>query len=94
MVVASYVMISALLTTAVVANAIFPAVFVAQSPVGINVIAPPPAEIGDGAVMVLIVVVPETKAIEVVGTIVLALATVGADPDNVIVCMADVSCAK
>jgi hypothetical protein len=60
------------------ATAILPAVVQVNAPVGINVIAPPPAEIGLGAVMVTIAVVPETKAIGVVGAIVVALATVGA----------------
>lgn len=74
-------MVSALLTTAVVASAMFPAVLVAQSPVGISVICPPPAEIGDGAVMVLMVVVPEMNVIATVGAIVPALAIVGAAAD-------------
>jgi len=60
------------------ATAILPAVVQVNAPVGINVIAPPPAEIGLGAVMVTIAVVPETKAIGVVGAIVVALAIVGA----------------
>ena len=56
----------------------FPAVVQVNAPVGINVIVPPPAEIGLGAVMVTTAVVPETKAIGVVGSIVVALAIVGA----------------
>jgi hypothetical protein len=60
------------------ARAILPAVVQVNTPVGINVIEPPPAEIGDGAVIVTTAVVPETKAIGVVGVIVVALATVGA----------------
>jgi len=56
----------------------FPAVVQVNAPVGINVIVPPPAEIGLGAVMVTTAVVPETKAIGVVGAIVVALAIVGA----------------
>ena len=55
-----------------------PAVVHVNTPVGINVIVPPPAEIGLGAVIVTTAVVPETKAIGVVGAIVVALATVGA----------------
>jgi hypothetical protein len=47
-------------------------------PVGINVIAPPPVEIGAAAVMVTTAVVPEIKTIGVVGAIVVALAIVGA----------------
>jgi hypothetical protein len=70
--------VSALLTTAVPANAILPAVVHVNTPVGIKIIEPPPAEIGLGAVIVTTAVVPETKAIGVVGAIVVALATVGA----------------
>jgi len=55
-----------------------PAVVHVNTPVGINVIVPPPAEIGLGAVIVTTAVVPETKATGVVGAIVVALATVGA----------------
>ena len=69
---------SALLTTAVPATAMFPAVVQVNAPVGINVIVPPPVEIGAAAVMVTTAVVPETKAIGVVGAIVVALAIVGA----------------
>lgn len=69
---------SARLTTAVPATAMFPAVVQVNAPVGINVIVPPPAEIGAAAVMVTTAVVPETKAIGVVGAMVVALATVGA----------------
>ena len=69
---------SARLTTAVVASAIFPAVVVENNPVGISVICPPPAEIGDGAVIVLIATTPETNAILVTGAIIAALASVGA----------------
>jgi hypothetical protein len=47
-------------------------------PVGINVIAPPPVEIGAVAVMVTTAVVPEIKVICLVGAIVVALAIVGA----------------
>lgn len=69
---------SALLTTAVPARAIFPAVVQVNMPVGINVIVPPPVEIGAAAVMVTTAVVPEIKTIGVVGAIVVALAIVGA----------------
>jgi len=55
-----------------------PAVVHVNTPVGIKIIEPPPAEIGLGAVIVTTAVVPETKAIGVVGAIVVALATVGA----------------
>ena len=60
------------------AKAIFPAVVQVNMPVGINVIAPPPVEIGAAAVMVTTAVVPEIKTIGVVGAIVVALAMVGA----------------
>ena len=60
------------------ARAIFPAVVQVNMPVGINVIAPPPVEIGAAAVMVTTAVVPEIKTIGVVGAIVVALAIVGA----------------
>ena len=76
--VASYVMIRALLTTAVEANAIFPPVVVVNIPVGIKVICPPVPEIGTGAVIVAIGVVPDTNAIAVEGAIVVADAIVGA----------------
>jgi hypothetical protein len=56
----------------------FPAVVQVNAPVGIKVIVPPPVEIGAAAVMVTTAVVPETKAIGVVGAIVVALAIVGA----------------
>jgi hypothetical protein len=46
--------------------------------VGINVIVPPPVEIGAAAVIVTTAVVPEIKTIGVVGAIVVALAMVGA----------------
>jgi hypothetical protein len=60
------------------AKAIFPAVVQVNMPVGINVIAPPPVEIGAAAVIFTTAVVPETNAIGVVGAIVVALAIVGA----------------
>ena len=74
----SYVIVRVLLTTAVVAKAILPAVLVAQRPVGISVIWPPPAENEDGTVIVLTVVVPLTKLTVSTGVIVPALASVGA----------------
>lgn len=55
-----------------------PAAVHVNTPVGINVIVPPPAEIGAGAVIVTTAAVPLTKAICVVGAIVAALAIVGA----------------
>jgi hypothetical protein len=55
-----------------------PAVVHVNAPVGINVIVPPPVEIGAAAVIVTTAVVPETKAIGVVGAMVVALAIVGA----------------
>ena len=69
---------SARLTTAVLASAIFPAVVVENNPVGISVICPPPADIGEGGVMVLIATTPETKAMRVTGAMIAALASVGA----------------
>jgi len=71
-------MIKAFETTAVETNAILPAVVVENMPVGIRMIEPPFVEIGEGAVIVAIDVVPETKAIGVVGAIVVAEAIVGA----------------
>ena len=65
-------------TTAVVAIAIFPALVVVNTPVGINVILPPPLEIGLGAVIVTIAAVPDINVIGSVGAIVVALAIVGA----------------
>ena len=69
---------SARLTTAVPATAIFHAVVQVNAAVGIKMIVPPPAEIGAAAVIVTTAVVPETKTIGVVGAIVVALAIVGA----------------
>ena len=69
---------SALLTTAVPSTAIFPAAVQVNAPVGINVIVPPPVEIGAAAVMFTTAVVPEINTIGVVGAIVVALAMVGA----------------
>jgi len=56
----------------------FPAAVQVNAPVGINVIVPPPVEIGAAAVIFTIAVVPETKTIGVVGAMVVALAIVGA----------------
>ena len=56
----------------------FPAAVQVNAPVGINVIVPPPVEIGAAAVIFTTAVVPETNAIGVVGAIVVALAIVGA----------------
>jgi len=64
----------------VLARAIFPAVVVVNNPVGIRVILPPLVDIGDGAVIVAIAVVPEINTTFVVGAIVVAEAIVGADP--------------
>jgi hypothetical protein len=77
-VVTSYVMTKALLTTAVDASAMFPAVVVVKMPVGISVIAPPPDAIGAGGVIVAMAVVPLINTMAVVGAIVVALAIVGA----------------
>jgi hypothetical protein len=77
-VVTSYTSVNALLTTAVPKTAILPAAVQVNAPVGIRVILPPPKEIGLGAVIFTIAVVPETNAIDVVGAIVVAEAIVGA----------------
>lgn len=71
-------MMSALFTTAVDAKAILPVIPVENKPVGISVIWPPPSDMGDGAVIVVIVAMPEIKVILTVGAIVAALAIVGA----------------
>jgi hypothetical protein len=55
-----------------------PAVVQVNIPVGIKIIVPPPAEIGLGAVIVTIAVVPLINVIGLVGAIVVALAIVGA----------------
>ena len=55
-----------------------PAAVHVNAPVGINIIVPPPAEIGLGAVIVTTAVVPLTNVIGLVGAIVVALAIVGA----------------
>ena len=60
------------------ARAIFPAVVQVNTPVGINVIVPPPVEIGAAAVIVTTAATPEIKTTGVVGAIVVALAMVGA----------------
>lgn len=70
-----------MLTTAVDASAMFPAVVVVKIPVGISVIDPPPVDIGEGAVIVTIAVVPLINVIAFVGAIVDALAIVGAAAD-------------
>ena len=56
-----------------------PAAVQVNAPVGIKVIAPPPLEMGAGAVMVTTEAVPEMNTIGVVGAMVAALATVGAE---------------
>ena len=61
-----------------VARAIFPLVPVDHKPVGISIIWPPADDIPVGAVIVLIVVVPDTNVMGAVGVIVSALAIVGA----------------
>jgi hypothetical protein len=71
-------MVNALLTTAVPNTAMLPAAVHVNTPVGIKVIVPPPAEIGAGAVIVTTAAVPLIKTICVVGAIVAALAIVGA----------------
>lgn len=71
-------MLKALLTTAVPAIAMLPAVVHVNAPVGINVIVPPPTDIGLGAVIVTMPAVPLINTIDVVGAIVVALAIVGA----------------
>ena len=55
-----------------------PAAVQVNAPVGINVIVPPPVEIGAAAVMVTTADVPEINTIGVVGAMVAALAIVGA----------------
>jgi hypothetical protein len=55
-----------------------PAAVHVNAPVGINIIVPPPAEIGLGAVIVTTAVVPLINVIGLVGAIVVALAIVGA----------------
>ena len=55
-----------------------PAAVHVNAPVGINVIVPPPAEIGAGAVIVTMAAVPLINVICSVGAIVVALAIVGA----------------
>jgi hypothetical protein len=77
-VVTSYTISNALLTTAVPATAKLPAVVQVNTPVGINVILPPPDAIGVGAVIVSIAAVPLINTIDVVGAIVAAEAIVGA----------------
>ena len=64
--------------TAVDAKAMLPDVVVVNAPVGIKIIAPPPEDTDEGAVMVLIAVVPLINVMYAVGAIVPALAIVGA----------------
>ena len=70
-----------MLTTAVDASAIFPAVVVVKIPVGIKVMDPPPADIGAGAVIVSIAATPLINVMAFVGATVAALAIVGAAAD-------------
>ena len=67
-----------MLTTAVPKIAILPAAVQVKAPVGIRIIEPPPVEIGVGAVIFTIAVVPETIVIGLVGAIVVAETIVGA----------------
>jgi hypothetical protein len=75
---ASYVIINALYCTAVVAKAIFPAVVVDHTPVGINVIWPPVLNKACGTVIVAILTTPDINVISAVGAMVVAEAIVGA----------------
>ena len=70
-----------MLTTAVDASAMFPAVVVVKIPVGIKVMVPPPVDIGEGAVIVTIAATPLINVMSFVGAIVAALAIVGAAAD-------------
>ena len=70
-----------MLTTAVDASAMFPAVVVVKIPVGIKVMVPPPVDIGAGGVIVTIGVTPLINVMSFVGAIVVALAIVGAAAD-------------
>lgn len=79
MVPASYVIIRARFTTAVVPRAMFPAVFETHRPVGIRVSDPPELLIGHGAVIVTIFEVPDTNDTAEAGAIVVADAIVGAE---------------
>ena len=74
----SYAIVIIRLTTAVPATAILPAVVQVNAPVGINRITPPPADIGEAAVIVATAAVPEINVICFVGAIVVALAIVDA----------------
>jgi hypothetical protein len=80
-VVTSYVITIALLTTAVDASAMLPAAVVVKSPVGMSVIDPPPDAMGAGGVMVTTAAVPLINTMGVVGEMVAALAMVGAAAD-------------
>lgn len=66
------------MTTAVTAKAMLSLVVIVNAPVGIRTIWPPPADTGLGAVIVVMVAVPLTKLISLVGAIVASLAIVGA----------------
>ena len=67
-----------MLTTAVVASPMFPAVVVVNRPVGISVICAPPVAVKSGAAIVAIAVVPEINVTGALIMIDVALATVGA----------------
>jgi hypothetical protein len=73
-------MYKALLTTAVDASAIFPAVVVVKIPVGINMTKPPFCKTGEVVFIVAIAVVPDIKTTGVETEIVVAEAIVGAAP--------------
>jgi hypothetical protein len=73
-------MYKALLTTAVDASAIFPAVVVVKIPVGINITKPPFCKTGEVVFIVAIAVVPDIKTTGVETEIVVAEVIVGAAP--------------
>jgi len=75
--------VRALLTTAVLANAILPAVPVENAPVGMMVIYPPVVAIPVGGVIVVISVVPDTNTMGLTGAIVVALAIAAGATDPV-----------
>ena len=75
----------ALETTVVEARAMLPVTPVTKMPVGIMVICPPLALMGEGGVIVSMVVVPDTKTMAVTGAMVVALAMVGAAADVAVV---------
>jgi hypothetical protein len=60
-------------------------VVVVKRPVGINVICPPPNEIGLGGVIVAIAVVPDINTILLTGAMVVADAIVGAAADVAVI---------